>query len=98
MMIARLNLLQSLPRLASMAAFLCLIVAQWEWPDMVSPHVGAARNAQSRKRLFQHIQFTRHLVQAAILLRDGLVLEELFCFFPGPARLVDVPQAIMNIA
>src|SRR5438132_199067 len=37
MMIARLSLLHSLPRLASMAPFLCLMVAQWEWPDMVSP-------------------------------------------------------------
>src|SRR5437899_1616378 len=37
MMMARLSLLQSLPRLASMAPFLCLIVAQWEWPDMVPP-------------------------------------------------------------
>src|SRR4029079_10096610 len=34
MMIARLSLLHSLPRLASMAPFLCLIVAQCEWPDM----------------------------------------------------------------
>src|SRR5438105_11405943 len=34
MMMARLSLLQSLPRLASMAPFLCLIVAQCEWPDM----------------------------------------------------------------
>src|SRR5207302_5407900 len=37
MMIARLSLLHSLPRLASMAPFLCLMVAQWEWPDMTSP-------------------------------------------------------------
>ena len=37
MMMARLSLLQSLPRLASMAPFLCLIVAQCECPDMVPP-------------------------------------------------------------
>src|ERR1700751_5608430 len=37
MMIARLSLLHSLPRLASMAPFLCLIVAQWECPDMGPP-------------------------------------------------------------
>src|SRR5262249_31304762 len=37
MMMARLSLLHSLPRLASIAPFLCLIVAQWEWPDMASP-------------------------------------------------------------
>src|SRR5207253_10052305 len=34
MMMARLSLLQSLPRLASTAPFLCLIVAQCECPDM----------------------------------------------------------------
>src|SRR5262249_2252020 len=43
MMMARLNLLHSLPRLASMAPFLCLIVAQWEWPDMTSPSRSGAR-------------------------------------------------------
>src|SRR5438046_9956662 len=37
MMMARLSLLHSLPRLASTAPFLCLIVAQCEWPDMASP-------------------------------------------------------------
>src|SRR5437016_8686592 len=37
MMMARLSLLNSLPRLASMAPFLCLIVAQCEWPDMAPP-------------------------------------------------------------
>src|SRR4051794_10892595 len=37
MMIARLSLLHNFPRLASMAPFLCLIVAQCEWPDMTSP-------------------------------------------------------------
>src|SRR5439155_12956788 len=34
MMMARASLLHSLPRRASMAPFLCLIVAQWECPDM----------------------------------------------------------------
>src|ERR1041384_7648450 len=37
MMMARLSLLHNLPRLASIAPFLCLMVAQWEWPDMASP-------------------------------------------------------------
>src|SRR5438132_7652726 len=43
MMIARLSLLHNLPRLASIAPFLCLMVAQWEWPDMAPPYsrVGA---------------------------------------------------------
>ena len=35
-MIALASLLQTLPRLASTAAFLCLMVDQWEWPDMGS--------------------------------------------------------------
>src|SRR4051794_22270614 len=35
MMIARLSLLNSLPRLASIAPFLCLIVAQCECPDIL---------------------------------------------------------------
>src|SRR5438270_12005234 len=51
MMIARLSLLNSLPRLASMAPFLCLIVAQWECPDMVPPgcqNLGI-RNSQSER-------------------------------------------------
>src|SRR5207249_516792 len=40
MMMARLSLLKCLPRLASMAPFLCLIVAQWECPDMAPPQCG----------------------------------------------------------
>src|SRR5262245_1777558 len=35
MMMARLSLLKTLPRLASAAPFERLMVAQWEWPDMV---------------------------------------------------------------
>src|ERR1700677_1990034 len=42
MMMARLSLLHSLPRLASMAPFLCLIVAQCECPDMLPPTYSAA--------------------------------------------------------
>src|SRR5262245_30954575 len=41
---ARLSLLHNLPRLASTAAFLCLIVAQCECPDMVcSPEAAQSR-------------------------------------------------------
>src|SRR5262245_36857430 len=43
MMMARLSLLHSLPRLASTAPFLCLIVAQWECPDMTAPPVRVQR-------------------------------------------------------
>src|ERR1041385_7509063 len=39
MMMARLSLLHSLPRLASVAPFLCLMVAQWECPDMAPPWI-----------------------------------------------------------
>src|SRR5436309_2597617 len=46
MMMARLNLLNSLPRFASIAPFLCLIVAQCEWPDMAPPSECGVRNAE----------------------------------------------------
>src|SRR5262245_57902066 len=36
-MMARDSFDHSLPRLASVAPFLCLIVAQWLWPDMMAP-------------------------------------------------------------
>src|SRR5947209_4146819 len=56
MMIARLSLLNSLPRLASTAPFLCLIVAQWEWPDMTAPsrlsvRAGSVSDGQGTRRL-----------------------------------------------
>src|SRR5690349_198919 len=40
---------KSLPRLASMAAFLCFVVAHLEWPDKVSPR---AVNVQVRRRSY----------------------------------------------
>src|SRR3954451_15316565 len=38
----RASLLKSLPRLASLAPFWCLIVAHFEWPDMTRPPGGTA--------------------------------------------------------
>src|SRR5262245_11255051 len=95
MMMARLSLLHSLPRLASMAAFLCLIVAQWEWPDMVSP-----RDARPKwsTDLLQHIQFTRHLVEPAIFLGDRLQAVELLRLAPGLAGLAQLAEAVVDIA
>src|SRR4249919_83969 len=46
---------KSLPRLASTTAFLCLVVAHLEWPDMVvrspppAPHVRARPGAPDRR-------------------------------------------------
>src|SRR5438034_7155751 len=53
MMMARLSLLKCLPRLASMAPFLCLIVAQWECPDMAPPQCGrlGARSLLTGRRV-----------------------------------------------
>src|SRR5260370_27076262 len=53
MMMARLSLLKCLPRLASMATFLCLIVVQWECPDMAPPQCGrlGARSLLTGRRL-----------------------------------------------
>src|ERR1043165_3672704 len=38
MLISLMRRVKILPRLASSAPFLCLIVAHLEWPDMVRPH------------------------------------------------------------
>src|SRR5438270_12499278 len=51
MMIARLSLLNSLPRLASMAPFLCLMVAQWECPDMARPPQSGVFSSYACERL-----------------------------------------------
>src|SRR5262249_5882021 len=48
MMMARLNLLHNLPRLASAAPFLCLIVAQCECPDMAISLVHRVTTHQRR--------------------------------------------------
>src|SRR2546423_13404550 len=39
MLISLMRRVKILPRLASSAPFLCLIVAHFEWPDMVRPRV-----------------------------------------------------------
>src|SRR6516225_9368589 len=54
MMMARLSLLNSLPRLASMAPFLCLIVAQWECPDMAPPSRCRPGGSESWERLISN--------------------------------------------
>src|SRR5262245_49168178 len=51
MMMARASLLHSLPRLASMAPFLCLMVAQWECPDMAVSFVAGCSSKPLQFRL-----------------------------------------------
>src|SRR3982751_6194463 len=65
MMIARLSLLHSLPRLASMAPFLCLMVAQCECPDMRRPPRCVSVSARRRRQL---LQLPPHLVGARVAL------------------------------
>src|SRR5262249_14680373 len=90
MIIARLSLLHSLPRLASMAPFLCLIVAQCEWPDMASPSRWSASGLQEPQFLLDLVGPT---LAAA---RVGLVQRQRF--FPGRGRLVLAPQAVQHVA
>src|SRR5215469_7768701 len=54
MLISLIRRVKILPRLASSAPFLCLIVAHFEWPDMHIPHVfrtWMALNSPVRTRL-----------------------------------------------
>src|ERR1700741_3939379 len=61
MMMARLSLLNSLPRLASMAPFLCLIVAQCECPDMAPPSNDERSTMKDeRKQQRQFLPFIIH--------------------------------------
>src|SRR5215469_15712233 len=56
MLISLIKRVKILPRLASSAPFLCLIVAHLEWPDMVIPHVCYAQIAlilRTRSRLLE---------------------------------------------
>jgi hypothetical protein len=41
------------PRLASRAAFLCLMVAHLEWPDIWTPQEGPASRLGDKIHLFQ---------------------------------------------
>jgi hypothetical protein len=44
MVISRISLVKMRPRLASVAAFLCLIVAHFEWPDIEELLAAARKN------------------------------------------------------
>src|SRR2546430_2898439 len=82
MMIARLSLLHSLPRLASTAPFLCLIVAQCEWPDMASPsRRGVPRPAWPASRPRGALESQRWLSR----LQEPQFLLDLLEMLVGPA-------------
>src|SRR5579864_9572832 len=74
MLISRMRRVKILPRLASRAPFLCLIVAHFEWPDMMnlvsmnaqgSP-VGSATGASKRCRRTQIIAWATTAQTAGI--------------------------------
>ena len=46
-----------LPRLASSAPFLCLIVAHFEWPDMGIPRIDKVLNCADSQSVFQNYEF-----------------------------------------
>src|SRR5262249_44192637 len=66
---------------------LCLIVAQWEWPDMMSP-----------LDLLYPIQFTRHLVQPAIFLGERLERVKLLRLAPGLVGQTGLALAVTDVA
>src|ERR1700677_3054080 len=68
MVISRIRRVNILPRLASRAPFLCLIVAHLEWPDMVTSKAGFA--ADSRRRLAAKGEYS---TQAGGLVRAACV-------------------------
>src|SRR6185312_8086033 len=72
MMMARLSLLHSLPRLASVAPFLCLIVAQCEWPDMVPPAAESCVYTRFILRLAHAGRKSRHRSRLARRVSEGL--------------------------
>src|SRR5665213_401797 len=107
MMIARLSLLQCTPRLASTAPFLCLIVAQWEWPDMASPSQSRAPLVQIGARTkmwlgFQKSKFLLNLGQSVVGPAPRRLIQA-HRFSPGLSRLcrhfgaeIDVSQMVPN--
>src|SRR5262245_61965365 len=92
MMIARLSLLNSLPRLASMAPFLCLIVAQWECPDM-APSLN-----RSRQQAVSSRQVTRTRLRTADcpLPTADFILAVLRLRFQKLELLLDFREAIID--
>src|SRR5438105_15004516 len=66
MLISLIRRVKTLPRLASSAPFLCLIVAHFEWPDIARPRVDflsraqklAFRNAEERVVLQTNVNYT----------------------------------------
>src|SRR5438067_9704079 len=90
MMIARLSLLHSLPRLASTAPFLCLIVAQWEWPDMAPPlwrprSASGTYSASMLRVQYLELQFLLNLLVAVVGGPAPGFLVQFDRFLPGGA-------------
>src|SRR5579883_2496127 len=97
MMIARLSLLQSLPRLASMAPFLCLIVAQWEWPD-IGGYLLCCRPPGGPGPLRRRLpQFLLNFL-VAFVLGPGAGVEQFQRLAPGRRGLAFFPRAEEHVA
>src|SRR5262245_16627761 len=100
MMMARLSLLHSLPRLASMAPFLCLIVAQWEWPDMASPRCLTSMCLRPDPRVsgLYLSDLLLDLFVAVGVRPAGVGVEQRQRLLPRRHRPVHFLQAIKNVA
>src|SRR6266852_4025752 len=101
MMIARLSLLNSLPRLASMAPFLCLIVAQCECPDMAPPH-GRSTQYEVRSTEYGRViskHAGRRLMGLALLLfASNFVLRSPYFFDHSSLLYETMPEVIRQRA
>src|SRR5215469_16279413 len=65
MVISRIRRVKILPRLASSATFLCLMVAHLEWPDMQNPHrLNCLAAAHSTACLSERNRFLQSLIIA----------------------------------
>src|SRR5262249_7401568 len=93
MMIARLSLLHSLPRFASMAPFLCLIVAQWDWPD-----IGCSSVSSSRSGRRHATQLLLDLPGPAVRLAAGPLLVQRQRLLPRLGRLLGLLLPVVHVA
>src|SRR5262245_23112057 len=95
MMIARLSLLHNLPRLASIAPFLCLMVAQWEWPDMIHSPRRAAGSAGIDGRADRGSLTSNQFQFACDLVMPIVHCTPIFLFIQGQRFFPGLPSVLL---
>src|SRR4051794_36975021 len=73
------SLANILPRLASMTAFLCLVVAHLEWPDIALPSLPAdeIQEVSMQTQIVAHLGVERRRQDRPLLNRDDPIAEPL---------------------